>query len=56
MDEEKIRLLAIIFEAIKDAVTSLENAQKEQDSEKAFSAKKEILKFQNEISKIIAET
>ncbi|MEK6928917.1 MAG: hypothetical protein AABW65_03100 [Nanoarchaeota archaeon] len=53
MEKEDVGLIAQLLTGIKDALNSLEEAQKNNDLEKLNSAKKEILNFQKEIDKLI---
>lgn len=53
MKEEDVNLIAQFLIGMKDALDGLEGAQKSKDAEKMAMAKKEILNFQAEISKLL---
>ena len=53
MQKEEISLVAQLLGGMKDAVIKLEKAYKNKDAEMLASAKQEILRFQDEIKKII---
>lgn len=53
MKKEEITVLAQLLTAIKDSVEKLEEAEKEKDSEKVASVKKEIMVFQRKIEEIL---
>jgi len=53
MEKERINLIALLLGSIRDAVEKLEEAYKKNDMETLASMKKEILKFQAEIKRLI---
>lgn len=53
MKKEEIAVLAQLLTAIKDAIYKLEEGQKEKDTEKTASAKREILAFQKKLEELL---
>ncbi len=53
MEKERINLIAQLLSSMKDLVEKLEEAYKKNDMEMLASMKKEILKFQAEIKRLI---
>lgn len=53
MKEEDINLIAQILIGMKDSLDKLEDAEKNRDAEKLALAKKEILNFQTQITKLL---
>jgi hypothetical protein len=53
MQKEEILVLAQLFSGMKDAVIKLEQAERKKDNEMILAAKREILKLQAEVSKML---
>ena len=53
MEKDDIAIIGQLLTGMRDAVNKLEEAQVKKNIEKANSAKKEILNFQNQIDKLI---
>jgi len=53
MEKEDISILAQLLNSMKDAVNKLDYAQKQNDMKGVATAKREILKFQEEIDKLL---
>ena len=53
MQREDIVILAQLLSGIKDALTSMEEAEKKKDVESLNDAKKEILSFQSQIAHLL---
>ena len=53
MKKEDITILAQLLTGIKDAIKTLEDAQKRKDSDQLATAKREILNFQKKISEML---
>jgi len=53
MEKEDIFILAQLLNSMKDAVNKLDEAQKRNDMKRVAAAKQEILRFQEEIDKLL---
>lgn len=53
MKREEITVLAQLLTAMKDSVASMEEAQKNKDSEQLETAKKELLAFQKRLDELL---
>ncbi|MBX4196556.1 hypothetical protein KW805_03135 [Candidatus Pacearchaeota archaeon] len=53
MEREVIALLAQLLTGIKDALIKLERAEKVRDTEEIAAAKREIMSFQSQISRLL---
>lgn len=53
MKKENIMVLAQLLTAMKDAVSALEIAQRNNDDDKALMIKKEILSFQKKVEQLL---
>ncbi len=53
MKKENLIILAQLLTAMKDAVSELEKAQKENDNDKVMIIKKEIINFQKKVDSLL---
>lgn len=53
MQKEDVLVISHLLTAIKDAITKLEEAQRKKDNEQFLAAKREIIKLQEQVGKII---
>lgn len=53
MKREEISLIAQLLASMKDAIDRMDEGYKKKDEEMVFNAKREILKFQSEIKRLL---